>query len=49
MPDPCTATSGDFYCTLDAGHTGPHEAWTCTCGTGGRCASEPNCLVLAWT
>lgn len=37
-----------WYCTLDRGHGGRHEAWTCTCAGDGRCADEPSTLVTTW-
>lgn len=37
-----------WYCTLDRGHDGRHEAWTCTCAGDGRCADEPGALVTTW-
>lgn len=49
-PEPvyCDAESDDYYCTLHKDHEAPHEAWTCTCRDGQRCANEPSTFVKEW-
>ena len=43
----CPATDESYVCSLDRGHPGMHEAWTCGCAGHGRC-TEPEALSLVW-
>jgi hypothetical protein len=38
---------GEWFCTLDHGHSGRHEAWACLCAGGGRC-EDAAAVCASW-